>query len=144
MAWRGRQLKPIRGFMGRPTTDFAREGLFNLLNTRLDIEGADVLDLFAGTGMIGLGCASRGAGSITLVEKQNRSCKQIKEHFMSLGYERAVVVTGDCFSYIQKASSSFDFVFGGNPQRYIRIQSRYVPDTIALQNSPTFAVPYGL
>jgi 16S rRNA (guanine(966)-N(2))-methyltransferase RsmD len=114
-AWRGRQLQPIKGFMGRPTTDFAREGLFNLLNTRLDLEGADVLDLFAGTGMIGIGCASRGAGSITLVEKHNRSCKQIKEHFMSLGYERAVVVTGDCFSYIQKSSLAFDFVFADPP-----------------------------
>ena len=114
-AWRGRQLQPISGFIGRPTTDFGREGLFNLLSTRLDLEGADVLDLFAGTGMIGIGCASRGAESITLVEKQNRSCNQIKEHFKLLRYERAVVVTGDCFSFIQKASSSFDFVFADPP-----------------------------
>ena len=114
-AWRGRQLHPISGFIGRPTTDFGREGLFNLLRTRLDLQGADVLDLFAGTGMVGIGCASRGAGSITSVEKQNRSCKQIKEHFKSLGYESALVVTGDCFSFIQKASSPFDFVFADPP-----------------------------
>ena len=49
-AWRGRRLKPMKGFQGRPTTDFGREGLFNLLRTRVDLEGAQVLDLFAGTG----------------------------------------------------------------------------------------------
>ena len=113
--WRGRQLKPIRGFKGRPTTDFGREGLFNLLSTRLDLVGADVLDLFAGTGMIGIGCASRGAGSVTLVEKQYRSCRQIKEHFKSLGYENSVIMTDDCFSFIKRASLSFDFVFADPP-----------------------------
>ncbi len=113
--WRGRQLKPVRGFQGRPTTDFGREGLFNLLRTRMDLKGAHVLDLFAGTGMVSIGCASRGAGSVTSVEKQNRSCKQIKEHFKTLGYDKSIVVTGDCFSFLKRATSSFDFVFADPP-----------------------------
>tara|TARA_B110000858_G_C17703099_1_gene426878 strand:- start:488 stop:1069 length:582 start_codon:yes stop_codon:yes gene_type:complete len=118
--WRGRQLRPVSGFKGRPTTDFGREGLFNLLRTRVELEGADVLDLFAGTGMIGIGCASRGAGSVTLVEKQNRSCKQIKGHFKSLEFDNAVVITGDCFSFIKRSTtsiskSSYDLVFADPP-----------------------------
>ena len=76
----------MKGFKGRPTTDFGREGLFNLLRTRMDMNGAQVLDLFSGTGMVGIECASRGAAFITSVEKQNKACSYIKEEQLR-GYE---------------------------------------------------------
>ena len=62
----------LKGFQGRPTTDFGREGLFNLLSSRVDLDGAQVLDLFAGTGMVSLEFLSRGAASVTSVEKAPR------------------------------------------------------------------------
>ena len=65
----------MKSFKGRPTTDFAREGLFNLLRSRIDLDGARVLDLFAGTGMVGVECASRGAVTITAIEKQYSKSK---------------------------------------------------------------------
>ena len=74
-AWRGRRLPELKGFRGRPTTDFGREGLFNLLSSRVDLEGAQVLDLFAGTGMVSLEFLSRGAGSVTAVERAPKACR---------------------------------------------------------------------
>ena len=64
----GRRLSPPKNITARPTTDFAKESLFNLLNNRMDFEGIDVLDLFAGTGGIGIECISRGAREVTAVE----------------------------------------------------------------------------
>ena len=58
----------MKSFKSRPTTDFAREGLFNLLRTRVELDDARVLDLFAGTGMVGVDCASRGASNVDAIE----------------------------------------------------------------------------
>ena len=66
--FRGRRLAPPKNITARPTTDFAKESLFNLLNNRMDFEGVDMLDLFAGTGGIGLEFVSRGARNVTAVE----------------------------------------------------------------------------
>ena len=68
--WRGRRLPDLKGFQGRPTTDFGREGLFNLLSSRVDVVDAQVLDLFSGTGMVALEFLSRGAASVTSVERR--------------------------------------------------------------------------
>jgi len=65
--YKGRRFQLHKGLMARPTTDFAKEGLFNLLNNRLDFEGLRMLDLFSGTGSISLECLSRGAEQITCV-----------------------------------------------------------------------------
>ena len=70
--WKGRRLPELKGFAGRPTTD--REGLFNLLSSRVDVEGAHVLDLFAGTGVVRLN-SQPGAGSVTAVEKAPKACR---------------------------------------------------------------------
>ncbi|MDE0978825.1 MAG: RsmD family RNA methyltransferase, partial [Flavobacteriales bacterium] len=72
-SFKGRRPRLVKGFKGRPTTDFGRESLFNLLRSRLDIEGADVLDLFSGTGMVSLEFASRGCSSVTAVEMDIRA-----------------------------------------------------------------------
>ncbi len=64
----GRRLSPPKNITARPTTDFAKESLFNVIGNRMDLEGTDVLDLFAGTGSIGIECASRGAREVTSVE----------------------------------------------------------------------------
>jgi len=113
--WRGRRLKPMKGFKGRPTTDFGREGLFNLLRSRVDLNGADVLDLFAGTGMVGMECASRGAASITSIEKQHSACRYIKDQFAILEFDRVSVLCIDTLKFIQRASTQYDLVFADPP-----------------------------
>ena len=82
--FRGRRLTPPKNITARPTTDFAKESLFNLLTNRITFEDCDMLDLFAGTGGIGLEFVSRGARSVTAVEmahtQQNfiiSTCKQL-------------------------------------------------------------------
>jgi len=105
----------MKGFKGRPTTDFGREGLFNMLRTRVELDGADVLDLFAGTGMMGMECASRGAESITSVEKQNSSCRYIKEQFAVLEFDRIAVLCCDAFKFMQRASTQYNLVFADPP-----------------------------
>ena len=115
-AWRGRRLKPLKSFKGRPTTDFAREGLFNLLRSRVKLDEARVLDLFAGTGMVGMECASRGAASVTAIENQRQACSYIKGCYKDLGYEGAVTVLNiNVFKYIESAVARFDLVFADPP-----------------------------
>jgi 16S rRNA (guanine(966)-N(2))-methyltransferase RsmD len=117
--WRGRRLDPLKGFKGRPTTDFAREGLFNLLRSRVDIHGAKVLDLFSGTGMVGVECASRGAASVTAIEKQRGACDYIKQSYSTLGYSEIVVLSTDVFKFLEQASQRpsirYDFIFADPP-----------------------------
>ncbi|MBQ81170.1 MAG: 16S rRNA (guanine(966)-N(2))-methyltransferase RsmD [Crocinitomicaceae bacterium] len=117
--WRGRRLKPMKSFKGRPTTDFAREGLFNLLRSRVELEGARVLDLFAGTGMVGVECASRGAVSVLAVEKQKQACNYIKSCYDTLDFTEASVINASVFSILETASvkmgGKFDLVFADPP-----------------------------
>ena len=114
--WRGRRLKPLKSFKGRPTTDFAREGLFNLLRSRVELDDARVLDLFAGTGMVGMECASRGATSVTSIEKKRQACSYIKCCYEELGFEgSAKVLNMNVFQYLDSAVAKFDLVFADPP-----------------------------
>ena len=76
--WKGRRIKELKGFHSRPTTDFAKEGLFNVLEHSIDIEGLDVLDLFTGTGNISFEFISRGAHSVMSIDSNFASIKSIK------------------------------------------------------------------
>ena len=117
--WRGRRLKPMKSFKGRPTTDFAREGLFNLLRSRVILEGARVLDLFAGTGIVGVECASRGAISVVAIEKQRLACNYIKSCYNKLDFTEAEVINASVFSILETASvrmgRKFNLVFADPP-----------------------------
>ena len=113
--WRGRRFKPMKSFKGRPTTDFAREGLFNLLRSRIELDGARVLDLFAGTGIVGMECASRGAASITVIEKQRNACAYIKSCFEELGYDGAKVINMNAFKFLEGVGGRYDLVFADPP-----------------------------
>ena len=105
----------MKSFKGRPTTDFAREGLFNLLRSRIELDGARVLDLFAGTGVVGMECASRGAATITAIEKQRNACSYIKSCFEELGYERAKVTKMNVFKFLEGVGERYDLVFADPP-----------------------------
>jgi 16S rRNA (guanine966-N2)-methyltransferase len=99
----------------RPTTDIAKEGLFNVLQHRLDIPEMKTLDLFGGTGNISYELASRGATDLTVVEKDQSMVEFIKNTSSRLGIENLHVVKMEVFSFIERCQEKFDFIFAGPP-----------------------------
>ncbi len=123
--YKGRQIHPPTNFRARPTTDFARESLFNIINNYFDFEGLHVLDLFSGTGSIGFEFASRGAAEVEMVEKNFIHTEFIKKTILSMGMEHVRVIKSDVFRYLDKAGSSFDIVFADPP--YDLVEFEQVP-----------------
>jgi 16S rRNA (guanine(966)-N(2))-methyltransferase RsmD len=99
----------------RPTTDIAKEGLFNILQNNLDFSVLKTLDLFGGTGCISYELASRGAIDLTIVEKDPIMYEFIKKNKMSFGIENMQVIKQEVFSFIQNAKEQYDFIFAGPP-----------------------------
>ena len=112
----GRKLKPPSKMpYTRPTTDIAKEGLFNILENNLDLEGIKTLDLFGGTGSISYELASRGAVDMTIVEKDIQMYEFIRKTAGELGLAQLKVVRSDVFRFIQHCTEQFDFIFAGPP-----------------------------
>src|SRR6187431_165444 len=95
----------------RPTTDIAKEGLFNIIQNNLDIENLHVLDLFGGTGSISYELASRGAPDITIVEKDPLMYEFIKKTATDLAFPNFKVLKMEVFKFIDTASTTYDFIF---------------------------------
>ncbi len=99
----------------RPTTDIAREGLFNIIQNNLDIEELVTLDLFGGTGCISYELASRGCSNCTIVEKDTAMYEFIKKTSAALKLENFKVLKSDVFKYLERCTETFDFIFAGPP-----------------------------
>lgn len=99
----------------RPTTDIAKEGLFNIIQHNLDIEELKTLDLFGGTGSITYELASRGATDLTIVEKDPTMYEFIKKTAELLRMENLKAIKMDVFKYIGRCTDKFDFIFAGPP-----------------------------
>jgi 16S rRNA (guanine966-N2)-methyltransferase len=99
----------------RPTTDIAKEGLFNILQNNLDFEEIRSLDLFGGTGSISYELASRGVPDLTVVEKDASMFAFIKKTAAELKLENFNVVRSDVFRFMETCGESFDFMFAGPP-----------------------------
>jgi 16S rRNA (guanine966-N2)-methyltransferase len=99
----------------RPTTDIAKEGLFNVLENNLDISELKTLDLFGGTGSISYELASRGAGDLTVVEKDPAMFAFIQKNAKELGLDNYKVLRMDVFRFIEQCTEKFDFIFAGPP-----------------------------
>ena len=99
----------------RPTTDVAKEALFNIIENNLDLPGMKTLDLFGGTGSISFELASRGVRNITVVEKDNAMVEFIKNTAAILGLQEFGVIRMDVFKYINQCTEQFDFIFAGPP-----------------------------
>jgi 16S rRNA (guanine966-N2)-methyltransferase len=99
----------------RPTTDVAKEGLFNVISNKLDIEELKTLDLFGGTGSISYELASRGANDLTIIEKDPRMYEFIKNTAAALKLENFKVLKMDVFKFIDQCPDKFDFIFAGPP-----------------------------
>ena len=112
----GRRINPPSNMPHtRPTTDVAKEGLFNILQTRVQLDGANTLDLFGGTGCISYELASRGATQLTIVEKDNQMLEFIKSNIENLKIENTQLVRMDVFQYLNSCSQQYDIIFAGPP-----------------------------
>jgi 16S rRNA (guanine966-N2)-methyltransferase len=107
---RGRRLQMPRGEGVRPTSDKVKQALFNILQDR--IEGASLLDLFAGTGGIGIEALSRGARRVVFVDSSRQSLEAIKKNVEQSGFSsQAQVIAAEAASFLKKTIESFDIVF---------------------------------
>jgi 16S rRNA (guanine966-N2)-methyltransferase len=107
----GRRLSAPRGTRTRPTADRVREALFSMLG---DVDGARVLDLYAGSGALGIEALSRGAGSAVFVERDPRAAAAIERNLAAVGVE-ATVARQDALRFLGRAEGQFDLVFCDPP-----------------------------
>jgi len=113
--YRGRAINPPHNLRARPTTDFAKENLFNVLNNLVDFEELDVLDLFSGTGSISYEFASRGARSVTSVEINAVHYEFIRRTARQLGCDNLFAVKANAFLYLRSCPKRFDLIFSDAP-----------------------------
>lgn len=99
----------------RPTTDIAKEGLFNILENNLDISALKTLDIFGGTGSISYELASRGAEDLTVVEKDTAMYEFIKKTAADLKLANFKVIKMEVFKFLEQCTEQFDFIFAGPP-----------------------------
>lgn len=112
---KGKSVNPPANYNARPTTDFAKEGLFNILINELDFEEISVLDLFSGTGSISYEFASRGCKSIIAVEMNPSNAGFIKKTADSFKLRSIQVVRHNVFDFIEICTKSFDLIFADPP-----------------------------
>lgn len=112
----GRRFSPPTNTPARPTTDVAKEGLFNSLQNLMDLEGIKTCDLFGGTGSISYELASRGATDLTLIERDLGNIDFIKKTAKALGIlDRMNIIRGDVFKFMKNSTEQYDFIFAGPP-----------------------------
>ncbi len=105
-----------RTFKARPTTDFAKESLFNVLNNYIDFEeGISALDLFSGTGSISLELLSRGCDRVVSVEKEPAHYSFIQKVMNEIKTDKSFVIRGDVFKFVADCHEQFDFIFADPP-----------------------------
>ena len=130
--YKGRHFDIPRSFKARPTTDFAKENIFNVLNGYIDFEDATALDLFAGTGSISLELLSRGCSQVVSVEMDRDHHRFITECMKKLLGDnhntQSQVIRGDVFRFVKSCHLQFDFIFADPP--YALEQLPKIPDLI--------------
>jgi len=126
--YKGRILNPGKNFRARPTTDLAKEGLFNILENRISFQEVKVLDLFGGTGSISLEFASRGCEDITLIEKDPIHYAFIAKTLKRLGISTVTAFKTDVFRYLKNCSLKYDVVFADPPYDLKELAS--LPDMV--------------
>lgn len=113
--YKGRHFDIPKTFKARPTTDFAKENIFNVLTQYIDFEDATALDLFSGTGSITLELISRGCAHVISVELDRDHHRFIQQCIQKLGTEACVPLRGDVFRFIKSCKQQFDFIFADPP-----------------------------
>lgn len=128
--FKGRKfVPPAKNWPTRPTTDFAKEGLFNILNNRIDFEKTVMLDLFGGTGSHSYEFISRGCNDVTYVDKFYGCVQFVIKTVAELKIENRIkIVKSDVFSFLQSNIRSYDYIFAGPPYPLPTLNS--IPDEI--------------
>jgi 16S rRNA (guanine966-N2)-methyltransferase len=129
--YRSRRLNLPKNLKARPTTDQARESLFNILINRLYFEDIKVIDLFSGTGSISFEFASLGTRDITLVEKNRFNIQTITKNIELLGIDCIQAISGDVFTFISRNRVKYDLIFADPPY-----------DLPAMENLPDLLIPH--
>jgi len=129
---RGRVVHPPANLPIRPTTDFAKTALFNILNNYFDFEEVKVLDLFAGAGSIAFEFASRNAKSITCVDESYHCIQFIKKASEDLKIKNLNCIRTDVFQFIKKPGESYDIIFADPP--FVLEKTDEIPDIILENN----------
>lgn len=130
--YKSRRFDVPKSFKSRPTTDFAKENIFNVIGNIMDLEDSDALDLFSGTGSIAFELLSRGCKQVTSVEKDAAHYAFIKKVKAELKAENLVTVRNDVFKFITQCSLSFDFIFADPP--YALKELGKIPELILASN----------
>jgi len=126
--YRGRKLLPPSNLPVRPTTDFAKESLFNILNNLIDFESVNVLDLFTGTGSISFEFISRGSPSVTAIDQNPRCIDFIIKTSREFGIDNLRTVRSNVFQILRHPSASFDLIFADPPYDLNNLE--LIPDLI--------------
>lgn len=113
--YKGRIISPVAGLKARPTTDFARESLFNILNNRVDFESISVLDLFSGTGAVGFEFASWGVEVVHMIEKDSKHISGIRQNIEKIGIKNIKPVHIDVKAFLKTCKFKYDIVFADPP-----------------------------
>lgn len=113
--YKGKVINAPKNLPVRPTTDFAKEGLFNILSNEFNIDSLEVLDLFSGTGNIAFEFASRGAKKVTCIDVNYHCIKFIKKCIRDLNINNLIVFKNDVFKYLKQYKQSFDIIFADPP-----------------------------
>jgi 16S rRNA (guanine(966)-N(2))-methyltransferase RsmD len=113
--YKSRRIEVPKNFKARPTTDIAKEGLFNILANYFDFEGLRVLDLFTGTGSIGFEFASRGAEAVDMVDVNSRQIEFIKNAAKNLGADAIKTYSTDVRRFLEHINQPYDIVFADPP-----------------------------
>lgn len=114
-SFRGKVINPPKGFEARPTTDYAKESLFNILTNLLDFEESEVLDLFSGTGSISFEFASRGAKRIEAIESNHKHASYIQKVVQELKLTQMHVYKTNAFVFLNSCSRKYDVIFADPP-----------------------------
>ncbi|MBO4670701.1 MAG: RsmD family RNA methyltransferase [Bacteroidales bacterium] len=125
---KGKTIFPPMGYKARPTTDFAREGLFNILDNEYEFDDLKVLDLFGGTGAVSYEFASRGVGHVWCVEMSRDNASFIKREAGRLGLPEVTVVHANVFDFLPICREKFDIVFADPPYALEGIEG--LPDKV--------------
>ena len=127
-ALKGKTILPPMGYGARPTTDFAREGLFNILDNEYEFEGLKVLDLFGGTGAIAYEFASRGAERVWSIEMSRDNASFIRREAARLGLQNVTAVHANVFDFLPICHEKFDLVFADPPYAHEGLEG--LPDKV--------------
>jgi 16S rRNA (guanine(966)-N(2))-methyltransferase RsmD len=130
--YKGRRFDVPRTFKARPTTDFAKENIFNVLTALVDFDGATALDLFSGTGSISLELVSRGCTQVVSVELDRDHHRFICDCMKKLGTQACIPLRGDVFRFLKSCRQQFDFIFADPP--YALQELTTIPDIVFAQN----------